>query len=256
MKSRNIVITAVALLVAGWANAQEFKVAKSTGRLEINLGRVTVEGHSGNEIIFTSKDFKGDHDERAKGLTSVNSQGLTDNTGGLGINVQDKGNVVQVNPLKKTNHPDIKILVPKGMIISVRHESQYGNEIKFRNIENEIEVATQYNSVELENVTGPLTVKTIYGHVEADFGTTIKDPVSIVSVYGYVDVTLPLATKANLKLNTSYGEIFVAPEFKLQIDAKSEMREFSDRIAGTIGGGGPINIDLSCNYGKVYLRKK
>jgi hypothetical protein len=255
MKSRNIVIAIVATLLAGWTNAQEYKVAKNTGRLEINLGKVTVEGHSGNEIIFTSKDSKDERDERAIGLQSVNSLGLTDNTGGLGINVQDKGNVVQVNQLKKTKSPDIKILVPKGMIVSVRHESQYGSEIKLRNIENEIEVSTQYNSVELDNVTGPLVVKTIYGHVEANFGTTIKDPVSIVSIYGYVDVTLPQATKANLKLNTSYGEIFVAPEFKLQIDAKSEFREFSDRISGTINGGG-VNIDLSCNYGKVYLRKK
>jgi hypothetical protein len=256
MKSRNIVIAVVAVFIASWTNAQEFKVAKSSGRLEINLGRVTVEGHSGNEIIFTSKDGKDQRDERATGLQSVNAMGLMDNTGGLGINVQENGNVVEVRQLKKTKSPDIKILVPKGMIVSVRHESQYGNEIKLRNIENEIEVSTQYNSVELENVTGPLTVKTIYGHVEAVFGSTIKSPVSIVSIYGYVDVTLPLATKANLKLNTSYGEIFVAPEFKLQIDAKSEMREFSDRISGTIGGGGDLNIDLSCNYGKVYLRKK
>jgi hypothetical protein len=256
MKSRNILIAVVAVLITSWTNAQEFKVAKNTGRLEVNLGKVTIEGHSGNEIIFTSKDGKDSRDERAVGLQSVNAMGITDNTGGLGINVQDKGNVVEVNQLKKTSNPDIKILVPKGMIVSVRHESQYGSHIKLRNIENEIEVSTQYNSVELENVTGPLVVKTIYGHVEADFGTNIKSPVSIVSIYGYVDVTLPLATKANVKLNTSYGEIFVAPEFKLQIDQKSEMREYSDRISGTIGGGGSLNIDLSCNYGKVYLRKK
>src|SRR5688500_17311120 len=175
MKSKNIIIAAVALLITGWASAQEYKVAKSTGRLEINLGRVTVEGHSGNEIIFTSKNYKDEKDPRADGLRSVNSLGLEDNTG-LGINVQDKGNVVEVYQLQKTSSPDIKILVPRGVIVSVRHESQYGNEIKFKNIENEIEVSAQYNSVELDNVTGPLTVKTIYGHVEAVFGSTIKDP--------------------------------------------------------------------------------
>jgi predicted membrane protein len=254
MKSRNIIIAAVALLLmAGWAHAQEYKVAKSTGRLEIHLGRVTIEGHSGNEIIFTSRTGKEDRDERAQGLQSVNSLGLTDNTGGLGINVQDKGNVVEVYQLKKTSSPDIKILVPKGVIVSVSHESQYGGEIKFRNIDNEIEVATQYNSIELDNVTGPLTIKTIYGHVEAVFGATIKDPVSIVSVYGYVDVTLPQTTKANMKLSTSYGEILVAPELKLEV---SPSGKYSDRISGTLNGGGGVNIDLSCNYGKVYLRKK
>jgi hypothetical protein len=48
--------------------AQEFKVAKSTGRLELNIGRVTVEGHSGNEIIFSSRDNRESKDERAQGL--------------------------------------------------------------------------------------------------------------------------------------------------------------------------------------------
>jgi hypothetical protein len=253
MKSRNIIIAAVALLLmAGWANAQEYKVAKSTGRLEIHLGRVTIEGHSGNEIIFTSKNYKNERDPREDGLRSINSLGLEDNTG-LGIYVQDKGNIVEVYQLKKTSSPDIKILVPKSMIVSVSHESQYGGEIKFKNIDNEIEVSTQYNSVELDNVTGPLTIKTIYGHVEAVFGATIKDPVSIVSVYGYVDVTLPQATKANMKLSTSYGEILVAPELKLEV---SPSGKYSDRISGTLNGGGGVNIDLSCNYGKVYLRKK
>lgn len=253
MKSRNILIIALAVLLSESARAQEFKVAKTSGRLEVHLGRVTVEGHSGNEIIFSMRNGKFEKDERAVGLRTVNSLGLEDNTG-LGINVQDKGNVVEVHQLKKTNAPDIKILVPKGVIVSFSHESQYGGEATFRNMENEIEIAAQYNSILLENVTGPLTVKTIYGHVEAKFGSTIKDPISIVSVYGFVDVALPQVTKANLKLSTSYGEILVAPEFKIEMDNPGEMRRFSDKISGKINGGG-ININLACNYGKVYLRK-
>ena len=38
--------TGFAVLLAGSVNAQEFKVAKNTGRLEIMIGRVTVEGTS------------------------------------------------------------------------------------------------------------------------------------------------------------------------------------------------------------------
>jgi hypothetical protein len=254
MKNKKIIILTIALFTAAWANAQEFKLAKNSGRLEIHLGKVEVEGHNGNEIIFTTRSGRSDKDPRAEGLRSVNSLGMDDNTG-LGINVSDKGNVVEVNQLKKTNSPDIKILVPKGVIVSYSHESQYGGKARFKNIENEIEVSAQYNSIELENVTGPLTVKTIYGHVEATFGTVIKDPVSIVSIYGYVDVTLPQATKANLKLSTSYGEIFVANEFDIKVEpSRTGLREYNDKVNGTINGGG-VNIDLSCNYGKVYLRK-
>jgi predicted membrane protein len=256
MKNKKIIILlTIALFAAAWANAQEFKLAKNSGRLEIRLGKVTVEGHTGNEIIFSTRNGRSDKDERAQGLRSVNSLGLEDNTG-LGINVTDKGNVIEVSQLKKTNSPDIKILVPKRVIVSFSHDSQYGGTARFKDLENEIEISAQYNSVELENVTGPLTVKSIYGHVEATFGSVIKDPISIVSVYGYVDVTLPQATKANLKLSTSYGEILVANEFKIEVEpSRSGLREYSDKVTGTINGGG-VNIDLSCNYGKVYLRKK
>jgi predicted membrane protein len=255
MKKRNIIVGLVALLISGVSYAQEFKVAKNTGRLEINLGKVEVEGHNGNEIIFMSRDRDKGKDERAQGLRTLNSLGLEDNTG-LGINVTDKGNVIEVRQLKKTSSPDIRILVPKGMIVSFSHESQYGGTASFKNLTNEIEISAQYNSIEMDNVTGPLTVKTIYGHVDADFDATIKDPVSIVSIYGYVDVTIPLATKANIKLSTSYGEILVSPEFKINVEARGGMVEYSDRVSGTINGGGDLNIDLSCNYGKVYLRKK
>lgn len=255
MKNKGVMVLAVILVAAGCLRAQEFKVSKNSGRLEINIGSVTVEGHNGNEIIFSSKDHDKEKAKRAEGLRSVNSLGLEDNTG-LGINVTDKGNVVTVQQLKKTNSPNIKILVPKGMIVSFSYESQYGGEAKFKNMPNEIEVSAQYNSIVLENVTGPLTIKTIYGHVEASLDANMKDPISIVSIYGYVDVAIPVTTKANLKMSTSYGEILADPEFKIEMDRQGgDLISYSDKVIGKINGGG-INIDLSCNYGKVYLRKK
>jgi hypothetical protein len=241
-------------LISSGVLGQEYKVAKSSGRLELNIGRVTVEGHNGNEIIFSSKNSRGEKDERAAGLRAINSLGLEDNTG-LGINVTEKGNVIGVNQLKKMNSPDVKILVPKGVIVSFNHESQFGGTAVFRNMENEIEVSANYNSVEFENVTGPVTAKTVYGHIEADFSQNVKGPLSIVSIYGYVDVTLPASTKANLKMSTSYGEIFVAPEFKIEIDRQGDMIQYSDRVNGKINGGG-MNIDLRSDYSKIYLRKK
>jgi hypothetical protein len=250
MKNKSIMVLAVMMIMAGGLRAQEFKVAKSSGRLEINIGKVTVEGHTGNEIIFTSADGNREKDKRAEGLRSVNSLGLDDNTG-LGINVTQKGDVVTVQQLKKTNSPDIKILVPKGVIVSFSYESQYGGKARFKNMTNEIEVDAQYNSIELENVTGPLTIKTIYGHVEAIMDASMKGPINIVSIYGYVDVAMPATTKANIKMSTSYGEIFADPEFKIDIDRQGD----SDKISGKLNGGG-IPIDLDCNYGKVYLRKK
>jgi len=253
MKSRSTIL-AIALLLSGFAQAQEFKINKNTGRLELNIGRVTVEGHEGNQIIFSSGNNKREKDERAEGLRLVNSLGLEDNTG-MGIHVADKGNVVEVYQLKQTHAPDIKVLVPKGVIVSFKYESQYGGEARFLNLTNEIEVSAQYNSIDLKNVTGPLTVETTYGSVTADLNPTINEPISIVSIYGFIDVTLPQATKADLKLSTSYGDILVAPEFKIDVPVKEGMKVYGDKISGTLNGGG-VNIDLNCNYGKIYLRKK
>jgi len=235
--------------------AQEFKVAKNTGRLEVHLGRVLIEGYNGNEIIFSSEDYKDGKDKRAEGLKAINGLGLDDNTG-LGINVKESGGALVVQQLKKINSPDIKIQVPKGVIVSFEHDSQYGGTVVLRNMENEIEVAAQYNSVEMENVTGPMTVKSIYGHVEANFNTTIKSPISIVSVYGYVDITIPTATKAALRMDTSYGEILVAPDLKIEVERSGSMVKYNGRVEGKLNGGGPLNIDLSSNYGKIYLRNK
>lgn len=255
MKTKNVMILIFALFMSGWVYAQEYKVAKSSGRLEINIGRVTVEGYNGNEIVFSTKDHRNKKDdERAAGLRVVNGSGLEDNTG-LGINVTDKGTAIEVNQLKRTDSPDVKILVPKGVIVSYSYDSQYGGTAKFSNMENEIEISCNYNSIEMENITGPVTAKTVYGHIEADFSANVKGPLSLVSIYGYADVTLPLATKANLKLSTSYGEIYIAPELKVDVDKQGGMANYSDKLSGKINGGG-MNVDIRSDYGKIYLRKK
>lgn len=241
--------------MSGVTFAQEYKVSRNSGRLEINLGKVLVEGHSGNDIIFTSEDFNESRDKRAEGLKAVNALGLDDNTG-LGINVAESENTVVVRQLSGTRNPRIRILVPAGVIVSFQHDSHYGGTAKFKDMQNEIEVAAQYNNVELENITGPMTVKSVYGHVEANFSSTIKSPISIVSVYGYVDISIPQSTKANLRMDSSYGEIFVAPELKIEVSSEGNMVRYNDRVQGKLNGGGPLSLNLSSNYGKIYLRKK
>ncbi len=249
------IIVALALIMSIALHAQEFKVAKSTGRLEIKeVNHVTIEGYSGNEIVFTSKNGDREKDERAKGLRSVSSLGLEDNTG-MGLSVVDKGSVIEVQQLKKMDGPDILIKVPKGITVSYSHSSPYGNEVEFKNVEGEIEVSTVHNGVNLSNVTGPMTVKTVHGDIEGSLNANMKNPVSIVSVHGHVDIAIPVATKANLKLGTVYGEIFVDPDFKIEIEKSGNMVKYSDNVTGKINGGG-LDITLSSTHNNVYLRKK
>ncbi len=235
---------------------QEYKLAKTTGKLVINeVNNISIEGYDGKEIIFTSLDMSRERDKRAEGLRAIGSMGLEDNSG-IGLSVVDKGATVEVQQLKKMDGPKIKIMVPKSVAVSYSHTSPHGSTVKFKNVEGEIEVSTVHNGVYLDNVTGPLAVKTVHGSIDVIFGTTIKNPISIVSVHGPVDVTLPLATKANLSLSTGYGEIFVDPAIKIEFESQSDWKVYGSRkINGKINGGG-LDMKLSSSHGSIYLRKK
>ena len=253
---KKILTIAVALITMGAVHAQEYKLAKSTGKLIIKgVDRVSVEGTSGNEIIFSSMDGSRDKDRRADGLRAVSSMGLEDNTG-VGLSVQDKGTTYEVYQLKKMDGPRVKILVPKGVGVYYEHSSPHGSDVTFKNVEGEIETSTVHNGVHLTNVTGPLNVRTVHGEIEADLSANLKSPVSLTSTHGLVDVTLPFATKANMNMSTSYGEIFVDPAFKLEIEPKSDWVKYgSNKVSGKINGGG-LEITLSSTHNNIYLRKK
>jgi hypothetical protein len=252
---KNILTIAFAFFVTNLVFAQEFKLAKSTGRLEIKeVNHVVIEGYAGNEIIFTAKNNDREKDERAKGLRAVSSLGLEDNSG-IGLSVVDKGNVIEVQQLKKVDGPEILIKVPKGVIVSYTHSSPYGNKVEFKNIESEIEVSTVHSGVLLNNVTGPMTVNTVHGDIEGSLSANLKNPVSIISVHGHVDIAIPVGTKANLNLGTVYGEIFVDPDFKIEVEKTGNMVKYSDNVAGKINGGG-LDIKISSTHNNVYLRKK
>jgi hypothetical protein len=245
----------IGLLATGSLSAQEFKLNKNSGTLDIReVNNVTIEGHSGNEIIFSSQDNRRRSDERAQGLRAISSLGLEDNTG-IGISVVDKGNIIEVRQLKKMDGPDIKIQVPKNVKVAFYHTSPHGHAIEFKNFEGEVEVSTVHNGVVLANTTGPINIKTVHGDVDASFQTAPKSPISIESVHAHVDIALPVDTKANLKLSTHLGEILVDPAFKIDIEKTGDMVRYSDKVSGKINGGG-IAIDLSATHNNVYLRKK
>lgn len=254
MKIKNVMVMVAGLAMAGTISAQEYKVSKSTGTLEISeVNDVTIEGYNGNEIIFTSRGHGRSDDERAKGLRAISSLGFEDNTG-IGFSVVDKDGVIEVHQLKKTGGPDLTIKVPKGVKVSYSHTSPYGDAIKFRDFEGEIEVSTVHSGVMLTNATGPVNIKTVHGDVDASIGA-LKSPVSIISTHGHVDVALPLTTKANVRMGTSHGELLVDPDFKIEFDRTGDYVRYSDKVAGKINGGG-IEIELASNHNNVYLRKK
>jgi len=248
------IITFVALSAIATARSQEFKVNKSSGKLMLNLKSATVEGYNGTEIIFKSTRSESDQDPRAKGLRAINGSGYTDNTG-LGVSVVENGGTVEVNQVASSNL-DLEIMVPKGVVISFAcHKMSDAGTVIFKNMENEIEISTDYNAIKLENVTGPATVRALYGPIDAKFSDNIKGPISIVSVYSTVDVAIPQATKANVRLSTSHGEILASSEFKIEMEKSpgSDMISYGSEVNGKLNGGG-TDFKLTSEYSKIYLR--
>lgn len=233
-----------------------YKVSKSSGKLVIeDVNSLTVEGYSGNEIIFSSLDGERENDPRSQGLRAISNMGLEDNTG-LGLSVVDKGTVIEVHQLKKVDGPKVKIMLPKGVNISIKHSSHYGNDIRLKNVESEVEISTVHNKVFLENVTGPMAIKTVHGDVDADLSSNVKGPISIVSVHGHVDVAINTALKANMSLSSHYGEIFVDPAIKIDIQSQGEFVKYgSDKITGKMNGGG-LDLSMVSTHNNIYIRKK
>lgn len=253
---KNIIITALCLLVVTIINAQDYKLSKSTGRLEINeVNHVTIEGTTGNEIIFTRLGYNKDADDRAKGLRAVSAMGIEDNTG-IGLSVIDKGEAIQVQQLKKMDGPDVLIKVPKGVVVVVSHTNPHGDDIEFKNFEGEIQVSTVHSDVKLENIMGPTKVKTIHGDIDASLSPNMKSPISLTSIHGHVDAAFAVATKATIKLGTKYGELFLDPDFKLEREKAGEFVKYSsDEFNAKLNGGG-LELTFTSQHGNVYIRKR
>lgn len=252
---RYILITLIGFAAITNARAQDYKINRSSGKMTLNLPSAIVEGYSGNDIVFSSQRAeKEESDPRAKGLRIINGSGFTDNTG-LGISVIEKGTTIEVNQV--VSDVAIKILVPKGVILSFAcHKIMNSGKVIFKDMENEIEISTDYNSVELENVTGPVSIRTLYGAIDARFNAPVKGPVSIASIHSTVDVAIPPDTKANIKLNSSFGSILASPDLKIELEknADGDMINYGSIVNGKLNGGG-TEFKLTSEYGKIYLRK-
>ena len=249
-----LIITFLGLSAITSARAQDYKINKNSCKLTINLSSATVEGYNGDQIVFSSLRSEEEMDPRAKGLRAINGSGYTDNTG-LGVSVVEKGSDVEVNQVASSDLA-IKILVPKNVIVSYAFHRVNAGTIIFKNMENEIENSTDYNKVELENVTGPITVRALYGSVDARFREPIKGPVSITSIYSTVDVAIPPATKVNITLSSSHGEILASADLKIEMEKTREdgMISYSNAVNGKLNGGG-AEFKLTSEYGKIYLRE-
>lgn len=240
------------------AKTKQYKVSFNSGTVEINgIGELEILSTDGTEVIIESDIENHDKDHRSVGLKSLNSAGIDDNTGmGISAIKNDNGSTLELTQIgNECNCHGVKVYVPKAVKVSVNHKSIHGEYIKINDISNEIIISTLYQDVDLINITGPMSVKTVYGSVEADFNTVSqKGSITINAVYGLVDVSLPSDSKANLELSASYGEIL--SDMNVEVEKNGDLRSLSTtKVKGTLNGGGVL-VKIKSSYENVYLRSK
>lgn len=249
-------LVVISILHLHWtASAQEHKFPLTSGTLKFNeVNNLSIEGYNGNEIIITTLG-RAAVPERAKGLHPINSQGIEDNTG-IGLSVSQSGEIVEIQQvMNKNNSGRYQVKVPANVKVQVSYVGVHGDEIRIKNLQNEVEVSTRHNSITLENISGPALVNSVHGSITASFSAIEPDnPISIISIHNDVDVTLPADAKADLTLASEHGTIYTDMDLAY---AKStgDMRKISSVIEGTLNGGG-TQVVLKSNFNNIYLRKK
>lgn len=255
MKKVATKLIAIALFFTAFSlQGQDFKVAVSGQKKVVikEVNRVSVEAYDGTEIQITS-DSDRERSERAQGLKSLSSRGQ-DNTG-IGLNVKTEGGEITIFQVASRGEGKYKIKIPKSMNLEIEHTGNWeGGKIEVYKVTGELEISGRYNSVYMEDITGPAVVNTVYGGIEAKFTALSQaGPTSLVSVYGDVDITLPSNSKANIKAKTPYGEAY--SDLNIEFPKEDGLRKMSSTIEGKLNGGG-VSLDVQASYQNVYLRKK
>jgi lia operon protein LiaG len=258
MKTKTIISASiVAIFIAGTTFAQTYKIPvenSKDGKLSLSnfAGTLTIEGYSGNEIVFTgdgAEEVK--VPDRAKGLKPVYSGGV-DNTG-VGLSVEKNGNAVLVSCLLPfTEGHDYTVKVPEGMSIEISSGCEYNNDVDIKGMKNEIEIQTCH-SIKLRNVTGPLVLSTISGDIDIVLDNVAPGKsFSINSVSGEIDVTLPSKAAADVELGAVSGRMYSDFDFS---DKSKNMNQIGGNQLQTKLNGGGTKINIVTVSGNIYLRK-
>lgn len=222
---------------------KEYRLNKSSGKLILsNISNLSVEGYDGIEVIFTLKEKVPEknlstqnqektEDPRAKGLSALSNNGF-DNTG-IGLNIREKDDAALVSPVSDMNNKMITIKLPNSMSLSLQNSSwpvliSDSNSINIRNSKSGIDLSVQLENCKLENVTGPLSIKTLSGNVEIILNNQFVSPLSVYSVRGFIDVTVNTNTSADLSMFSGGGGVIYADKnLKLEPEQADKRQTFS-----------------------------
>ncbi len=257
-----IVMLATPLLLLSQEVIKYEYTPKVKKQIEINdlLGKITFK-NSGNNAIVIESDYKMEKPDRAEGLKPLGA--LEDNTG-LGISVTEENGVVRINgATKKVKDFEYTLSIPDGIAVQIDYSSPFASDdLEIDSYKGSLEIKTLNAGVKLKNSSGPFTVNSISGDVEAVFSNLdMNEPTSLATVSGLIDVSLPGNLKANISLSSITGDIYnnheLSPVSKKDKDQRAEGMEEIKHSGGNefLMNGGGQKLFLKSVSGNIYLRK-
>ena len=248
------------------------------GTLTINLmqGGATIRGANRKDILVEARASS----DARRGLRFgpdpgrriiLRGRGSDSDTTGLrrltqagGYVIEENNNQVLVTSGGMSRGVDFTIQLPTRT--NLKLSTLNDGPIIVENVEGEIEVNNQNESITLTNVAGSVVANAHNGNVKVIMTRLIADKaMGFTSFNGDVDVTLPASAKANLRMHSDHGEIFtgfdvqirpttqVAPQSARGGDGRIRI-EINQSIQGSINGGGP-EFELRTFNGNIYVRK-
>lgn len=260
-----IALAAFALAFAGGAGAEELVIPLSQPgepaelHLSATFGTVIVEGYDGREVRVEATAGPDDEPARAEREAPPGMRRIPNDS--FGLSAEEEGNRVTVH-LQGFQPQRLHLLVPRAT--SVHLATVNGGELTVRGVRGEHELSNVNGGIRAENVSGTVVAQTTNGAVVVTFDHA--DPgkaMSFATLNGDVDVTFPSGFGADLRMQTTNGEIFTDFEFSPGADGPQVHKdrsggryrvEVKQEVTGAVNGGG-AEIRMTTFNGDILVRE-
>lgn len=219
-------------------------------------GALTVRGSNRKDVLVGTRVPE---DRRGRGPDAAGLRRLTLPGGFV---VEESNNQVVLSSGARNGGGDLVIDVPTRT--NLKLSAANGGPMVVENVQGELEVSNQNQSITLTNVAGSVVAHATNAKVKVVMMSVSPDKaMAFTSFNNDVDVTLPASTKANLKMRVDRGDIYTDFDVKIRSVAAPAPERRSDgrvrievarAIEGVVNSGGP-EFEFRTFNGNIYVRK-
>ncbi|NNF35684.1 MAG: DUF4097 family beta strand repeat protein [Saprospiraceae bacterium] len=226
------------------------------GMLEVDIqnGNITVETHSGQDVIVTLTGHNGKEKEK----DDTNKYGLKKVSNNvMETEITEENNYVEIDGGYK-GRMDVHVMVPENF--SLELDSHHNSDIMVKNVKGTIEANSHHGEITMENISGSVVADTHHGAIKVDFASIDNDkPMAFSTYHGNVEVTLPASSSFNPKVKSSRGDVYTDFEIDLRPVSSEGKNKGKYKIGGgwlqgKVGSGGQ-EMMMNSYHGDIIIRK-